>query len=147
MRASGADRCGRDEGGCGRRGPDRDAGQQAAGFHASEIAAFLRLNAKQLETAKLPEAKGISAKPLAEETANSLREIAAELETKKTPLRLEELERRLTVAEEKLFAVLLAATPDEQIVSVRAEADRELRALPPQNAGSTDRTIAKAICT
>ncbi len=101
-------------------------GSKHAGFHASEIAAFLRLNAKQLETAKLPEAKGISAKPLAEETANTLREIAAELETKKTPLRLEELERRLTVAEEKLFAVLLAATPDEQIVSVRAEADREL---------------------
>ncbi len=49
-----------------------------------------------------------------------------ELETKKAPLRLEELERRLTVAEEKLFAVLLAATPDEQIVAVRAEADREL---------------------
>ena len=101
-------------------------GSKHAGFHASEIAAFLRLNAKQLETAKLPEAKGISAKPLAEETANTLREIAVELETKKTPLRLEELERRLTVAEEKLFAVLLAATPDEQIVSVRAEADREL---------------------
>ena len=101
-------------------------GSKNAGFHASEIAAFLRLNAKQLETAKLPEATGISAKPLAEETANTLREIAVELETKKTPLRLEELERRLTVAEEKLFAVLLAATPDEQIVSVRAEADREL---------------------
>lgn len=101
-------------------------GTKHAGFHASEIAAFLRLNAKQLGTAKLPEAKGISAKPLAEETANTLREIAAELETKTAPLRLEELERRLTVAEEKLFAILLAATPDEQIVAVRSEADREL---------------------
>ena len=101
-------------------------GAKQAGFQAAEIAAFLRLNAEQLRTAKLPEAKGISAKPLAEETAKSLREIAAELETKKTPLRLEELERRLTVAEEKLFAVLLAATPDEQIVAVRAQADREL---------------------
>lgn len=96
------------------------------GFQVSDITAFLRHNAQRLETAKLPEAKGISAKPLAEETANTLCEIAVELETKKTPLRLEELERRLTVAEEKLFAVLLAATPDEQIVAVRAEADREL---------------------
>ena len=40
--------------------------------------------------------------------------------------RLEDLERRLTVLEEKLFAVLLAATPDDEIVAVRAEADREL---------------------
>ena len=43
-----------------------------------------------------------------------------------TSPRLEDLERRLTVLEEKLFAVLLAATPDEEIVAVRAEADREL---------------------
>ncbi len=31
-----------------------------------------------------------------------------------------------TVLEEKLFAALLAATPDEEIVTVRAQADREL---------------------
>jgi hypothetical protein len=40
--------------------------------------------------------------------------------------RLENLERHLTVLEEKLFAGVLASTPDEQLVSVRAEADREL---------------------
>ncbi len=97
-----------------------------AGFQTSEIAAFLRLNAGQLEAAKLPEAKGICATPLAKETAAILREIADDLETAKTPRRLEDVERRLTVAEEKLFAVLLAATADEQIVAVRAEADREL---------------------
>jgi hypothetical protein len=32
----------------------------------------------------------------------------------------------LTVLEEKLFAALLASTPDEEIVTVRAEADRDL---------------------
>jgi hypothetical protein len=96
------------------------------GFQTSEIAAFLRQNAEQLEAAQLPEAKGISAIPLAKETASTLREIAADLETTKTPPRLEDVERRLTVAEEKLLAVLLAAIPAEQIVSVRAEADREL---------------------
>ncbi len=63
---------------------------------------------------------------MARETASTLREIAADLEATKTLPRLEDLERRLTVAEDKLFAVLLAATPDEQIVTVRAEADREL---------------------
>jgi len=97
-----------------------------SGFQGSEISAFLRRNAEQLDAAKLPEAKGIDATPLARETANTLREIAADLDANKTLPRLEDLERRLTVAEEKLFAALLAATPDEQIVTVRAEADREL---------------------
>jgi hypothetical protein len=97
-----------------------------SGFPIAEICVFLRRNAEQLDAAKLPLAKGIDATSLARETANTLREIAADLEATKTPPRLEDLERRLTVAEEKLLAVLLAATPDEQIVSVRAEADREL---------------------
>jgi len=97
-----------------------------SGFQASEISAFLRRNAEELNAAKLPQAKGIDATPLARETSNTLREIADELDANGTVPRLEDLERRLTVAEEKLFAVLLAATPDEQIVSVRAEADREL---------------------
>ncbi len=97
-----------------------------SGFQTSEITSFLRFNAEQLVVAKLPEANGISAAPLARETANTLRELAAELEAAKTLPRLEDLERRLSVAEDKLFAVLLAATPDEQIVEVRAEADREL---------------------
>jgi hypothetical protein len=55
-----------------------------------------------------------------------LREIATDVAAQKTLPRLEEMERRLTVLEEKLFAVLLAATPDEEIVTVRAQADREL---------------------
>jgi hypothetical protein len=97
-----------------------------SGFQVSEIAGFLRRNAEQIDAAKLPQAKGIDAAPLAKETANTLREIAADLEATKTLPRLEDLERRLTVAEEKLFAVLMAATPDELMVTVRAEADREL---------------------
>jgi hypothetical protein len=97
-----------------------------SGFQASEISAFLRRNAELIDAAKLPQAKGIDATPLASETAGTLREIAAGLEASEAPARLEDLERRLTVAEEKLFAVLLAATPDEQIVTVRSEADREL---------------------
>ncbi len=97
-----------------------------SGFPIAEICVFLRRNAEQLDAAKLPLAKGIDAAPLARETAHTLCEIATDLEATKTPPRLEDLERRLTVAEEKLLALLLAATPDEQIVAVRAEADREL---------------------
>jgi hypothetical protein len=59
------------------------------------------------------------------DAAKTLRLLAEEIE-KKPAARLEDLERRLTVLEEKLFAVLLASTPDEELVTVRAEADRDL---------------------
>lgn len=98
----------------------------STGFQVVEIAAFLRRNADQLEAAQLPERGGIATPVVARETAQGLRELAVELEQAKTPQRLEDLERRLTVAEEKLFAVLLAATADDCIVEVRAEADRDL---------------------
>ena len=62
---------------------------------------------------------------LAQEAAQTLHSLAAGVKAVTSP-RLEDLERRLTVMEEKLFAALLASTPDEQIVAVRAEADREL---------------------
>lgn len=100
--------------------------QQDAGFQPAEIAAFLRRSAGQLESAKLPERTGLSAAQIAKESATALREIATEIEAEGKLPRLEDLERRLTVAEEKLFAVLLAATPDAEIVNVRGEADREL---------------------
>jgi hypothetical protein len=48
------------------------------------------------------------------------------MESSKTSPRLEDLERRLTVLEEKLFAALLVGTPDDEVITVRSEADREL---------------------
>lgn len=95
------------------------------GIANTDVIAFLRRNADQFVSAKLPSSRDISAQPLAMETSANLRTLADEL-TSKPKQRLEDLERKLTVMEEKLFAVLLAATPDDQIVTVRAEADREL---------------------
>ena len=97
----------------------------SAGFDLAEIAAFLRKNADQLERANLPSRAAISPEALAREAAAALRDLADEVTAKKAA-RLEDVERRLTVLEEKLFAGLLAATPDEDLVSVRAQADREL---------------------
>ena len=99
---------------------------ETAGFQTAEIVAFLRRNADHILTARLPERPGFSGLALTRETAGTLRDLASEMESKSTPPRLEDLERRLTVLEEKLFAVLLAATPDEEIVTVRAEVDHEL---------------------
>jgi hypothetical protein len=106
-------------------GTTRSEGAAAKGFQTAEIVAFLRSNAARLAEAKLAEGSGVSGQALAKETADTLLELAGQVESKPTQ-RLEDLERRLTVLEEKLFAVLLAATPDEDIVAVRAEADRDL---------------------
>lgn len=108
------------------------AGQPAAsvsgagqGFEPETIAAFLRRNADLLEAAKLPHRAGISVEAVAGNSAATLRKLAQQTESDTTS-KLEDLERHLTVLEEKLFAALLAATPDEEIVHVRAQADREL---------------------
>jgi hypothetical protein len=107
-------------------GAEGDLPAKAPGFEVAEIAAFLRGNAEKLEKAKLPERSGFATGALARESAASLRDMAAEIEQSEKLPRLEDLERRLTVLEEKLFAVLMAATPDEDLVKVRAEADRDL---------------------
>lgn len=86
------------------------------GFESVRIAAFLRKNAEALERASAPQAR---------EMASDLRELAASLDGK-TPSRLEDLERRLTMMEEKLVASMMAVAKDEELVAIRAEADREL---------------------
>jgi hypothetical protein len=92
-----------------------------SGLEHSAVAAYLTRNADELERLQLPG----SATELARETAVSLRSLAESL-AQQSPVRMEDLERRLTVFEEKLFAALLAATPDEAIYQVRSEADRDL---------------------
>ena len=73
------------------------------GFEAAQIAAFLRGNAEKLETAELPERTGFASGALAREQATSLREMAETIESSGKFPRLEDLERRLTVMEEKLL--------------------------------------------
>jgi len=98
---------------------------QTLGFEAADIAAFFRRNAVQLESAKLPEGS-LPVRAVASECAAGLRELAGDIENATSPRRLEDLERRMTVMEEKLFAMLMAATPDDEIVAVRSKADRDL---------------------
>ena len=90
------------------------------GLDQPAVSQYLARNADVLERVQLPS----SAQALAIETAATLRILADSLS--KTPTQMEDLERRLTIAEEKLFAGLLAATPDEALYQVRTEADRDL---------------------
>jgi hypothetical protein len=96
------------------------------GFEPDLVAAFLCRNADLLEAAKLPNSAGISVHAVAQDSTATLRKLAQEIESRRASSRLEDLERHLTVLEEKLFAALLTATPDEEIVAVRAQADHEL---------------------
>ncbi|HKT88995.1 MAG TPA: hypothetical protein VJQ59_11190 [Candidatus Sulfotelmatobacter sp.] len=95
------------------------------GFRSIEIVEFLKKSAALVDSAKLPEGGGISVAPIARDTAKTLRDLADQVEAQPAT-RLEDLERHLTVLEEKLLAALLAATPDADLVAVRAQADREL---------------------
>ena len=106
--------------------PPTPGGRSSQGFEPEAITAFLRNNAGLIESAKLPHSPGISVHAVATQAAATLRNLAAQLEAGKSTPRLEDLERHLTVLEEKLFAALLASTPDQEIVAVRGQADREL---------------------
>ena len=91
------------------------------GFESESISTYLARNAEALESAKVPDSAK-AAQTIVVETANTLRQLAEQ----GADTRLEDLERRLTVLEEKLFAALLTSTPDDEIVAIRFEADRDL---------------------
>ncbi|HET9409088.1 MAG TPA: hypothetical protein VFO39_17730 [Candidatus Sulfotelmatobacter sp.] len=97
---------------------------QGQGFEPQAISLYLLRNAAAIENADLPTQGAVSVKAVAKEIAKRLQDLAPQ--ENKFP-RLEDLERHLTVLEEKLLAALLAATPDDQLVRVRAEADRDLQ--------------------
>jgi hypothetical protein len=77
-----------------------------------DVRAFLKKNAQAISKLSIPAAKS---------TAENLNSAADEL-IDSSP-NMEELERKLTVMEEKLFAALFAATSDDELVQVRREAD------------------------
>jgi hypothetical protein len=97
------------------------ANKPAPGLETSAVAEFLIHIAGALEFSPLPE----SVVAVAGETAASLRSIADSFAAGNPP-RMEDLERRLTVMEEKLFAALLATIPEDALLVVRTEADRDL---------------------
>ena len=97
------------------------APEQTASMQSEEIAAFLKRNAETFAKAQVPE----TSRSLLTEQAETLRKLATDTESGPA-LNLEDLERRLTVMEEKLFAALLAGTPDDTLVQIRAQADRDL---------------------
>lgn len=97
-------------------GADVAASPKESGFEAAPVRAYLQRNADRLQQAALPEA----VHPQRETIADRLRTLA------ENPGDTETLERTLTVLEEKMFAMLLLATPDDLQTEWREQAARGL---------------------
>jgi hypothetical protein len=92
-----------------------------SGFEAARIAMYLTRNAATLDgAALLPPADVIAA-----ELAVRLRLLAEEVQTE-LAMSLEDLDRTLGVLEERLFAALLTAASEGELVSLKEQAAREL---------------------
>jgi hypothetical protein len=92
----------------------------SAGFEPDRIAAHLEGCALEIERAALA---GLVAE-VANSTAASLRGIAEDV--KAAAPNLEELERRLTAMEERLFSAMMAGTAEGDLVAMREESARSL---------------------
>jgi hypothetical protein len=114
-------------------GPEVKSSRTAEPFSRHELRKYLERNAARLRAAstkllKSPETNSQAAPALAarlEDTAKRLEEALPLLDSP-SALDLEDLERRLTVLEEKLSAALSADADEEALLFVRREMDRSL---------------------
>jgi hypothetical protein len=92
-----------------------------SGFELDRVGRYLKQNAGTIGAAELaPPADTVAA-----EVAGRLHALAVGLQAQ--PVRsLEELDRTLSVLEEKMFAALLTSAPEEELVALREQAAREL---------------------
>jgi hypothetical protein len=96
--------------------PARDSAsrEEEAGFSAVRVKAHLQSCAQAYAAAG----------PAFTEIAERLRTLAEQDHT--APRGLEELELALTMLEEKIYALLVTATPDAELVAIREQSAREL---------------------
>jgi hypothetical protein len=106
-------------------GGGSEMNEKDTGLSAVEVSDYLTKNAALLRLAKL---EGVP-EQVAREAADSLLSIAADLHTSVPKrLHLEDVERRLTVLEEKLQAALQMCTAEIELLAIRADADRQIAA-------------------
>ncbi len=106
-------------------GSKRPVEDRDSGLSASDVCGYLTKNAALLRIAKL---EGAAAQ-VAREAADSLLSMADELQTSTSKrLHLEDVERRMTVLEEKIQAALLMCTEERALLSIRTDADRQISA-------------------
>jgi len=107
-------------------GPETGQGQTKENFSREELRKYFARNAGRLKaSAQKRRAQKPALAARLEEAAARLEEIAATIDSP-GPLDLEDVERRLTVLEDKLSAALAADADDEAMVGIRREMDRSL---------------------
>ena len=109
-------------------GSARSVNAEPAGLSSAEVVTYLEKNAAMLQGVKLPPI----AKTTALEIASSLTDATKAFVntgangSHSQSRKLEDLERQLTVLEEKLQAALLTTTSEEVLLQIRSEADRQI---------------------
>jgi hypothetical protein len=101
--------------------PNNASEAAESGFETERVALYLEDNALSIESAKLDPPTDTAVT----EIAGRLRALALGLRAESTHS-LEELDRTLSVLEEKIFAALMTATPEQELVVLREQAAREL---------------------
>jgi hypothetical protein len=102
-------------------GAQRQKHDASAGLEAADIARFFQHNAEKLRKTEAAPA----VKLIAGDCAATLIHLADAMSSS-PPLRLEELEQRMTVLEEKLLAALTMSARENELFELRAEAEREI---------------------
>ncbi len=98
------------------------ADAEGAGLEHERVAAHLSEAASKLKAAKLA---GLAAQT-ATEIAERLMALAQSAREQTSTLNLEELERTLTVLEEKLLTALMATAPEAELAALREQSEREI---------------------
>jgi hypothetical protein len=93
-------------------------GHQAAALPEPEVRAYLTANALALRQAELPGMAG----QVVREAADTLAALAEGTQ----PIDPEQLERHLSVLEDKIFAALQTTTSEPELLEIRANAERDI---------------------
>jgi hypothetical protein len=101
--------------------PATERDSPGSGFESERVEQYLEQNASLIEAAKLnPPADRVGV-----EIATRLRALSVGMHSQPTQS-LEELDRTLTVLEEKIFAALLTSASEDELVLLREQAAKEL---------------------
>jgi hypothetical protein len=100
--------------------PQKQSSVQASGFENERVISYLKRNADGVAIA----AEGSKSEALVA-IAKRLRELAAEM-SESDAMPLEDLDRTLTVLEERMVDALRSAAKEDELVAIRQQADTEL---------------------
>jgi hypothetical protein len=103
--------------------PQREKDVVQSGFEAERVAGYLARNAEAVSAAN-SRLDGARIEVL-DSIAQRLRELAASL-AEPEAMPLEDLDRTLTVLEERMVDAIRSAAPEAELVALREQADREL---------------------